>query len=241
MVRKAQCFTPSILSLGFFSPTPLPLPVYWFVFLFLFSFPSVCSALCLIFLTAVDAQPTPPWETESLNERVGDEEPDSSHTVNNYRWSLKEKHEPCELGGDNSLCNLGWAAWTLYLRCWARGRLDPFHITYPACVPTDFPGFSKVKEVLELQDSQSTSTIWEHSSCYLIWWCHFPLLFTEIEKSVHMGDAPLAWRHKASWRRSLGRVDVCCCGMGSQCYLSAPKSSINWKCSCYLKSQYPSR
>lgn len=168
--EKGTLLYPSYSLIRFFSP-PLPFlcrcidSFFYFYFLFhLFVLLSV-----LIFLTAVEAQPIPPWETECLNETVGDKEPGSSHTVNNYLWSLKEKHEPCELGGDNSLCNLGWAGWTLYLRCWARGRLDPLHITYPAWVPTDFPGFSEVKELLELQDLQSTSTIWEHSSCYLIW------------------------------------------------------------------------
>lgn len=147
--RERRCLlyktTPSILSLGFSLPPSSLLcrcidSVFYFYLLFLlFVLLSV-----LIFLVAAEAQPTPLWGTESLNETVGDKEPGSSHTVNNYLWNLKEKHEPCELRGANSLCNLRWAVWTMCLRHWARGRLDPFHITYPAWVPTDFSGFSEV-------------------------------------------------------------------------------------------------
>lgn len=65
----------------------------------------------------------------------------------------------------------------------------------------------------------------------------FPLLLTKIENSVRLGDVPLALQQKASWRHSLGQVDMRCWGVRSQFYLSALKISINWKCSCWLKSQ----
>ena len=135
---------PRTLSLCFPPPLLIALPVYWFVFFFNFYFLFLLFVplSVLIFLTAAETQPTPLWGMESLNETIGDKELGSSHTVNNYLWSLKEKHEPCQLGGANSLCNLSGAVRPIYWRQWERGRLDPLHIIYPAWVPTDFSGFS---------------------------------------------------------------------------------------------------
>lgn len=74
-----------------------------------------------IFLTAADVQPTPLQGMKFLNETIGDKDPGSSHVVNICLSNLKEKHEPCELGWDKSLCNLSWLVWTMCLRHWRRG------------------------------------------------------------------------------------------------------------------------
>ena len=131
--------------------TFLPLSSYFMAALisvyFCFLFLLFVLLFVLIFLTVAETHPTAPPGMKSLNETVGDKDLGSSHAVNNYLWSLKEKHEPCDPVGANSLCNLSWSVWMIYLRHWGRRRRDLFRIAYPTWVPTNFWGFSWVRKV----------------------------------------------------------------------------------------------
>lgn len=113
-----------------------------------------------------------------------------------------------------------------------RGSPDPFHVNTPSLSSNQF---------LRLQLSRGTfrpAGLTKHgcrlSACFVLSYLMVavPLLFTKIEHAAHLGDVPLALQKEAAGRRSLGQVHACCWGVGSRFYLSAPKISINWRCSC---------
>lgn len=139
-----------------------------------------------------------------------------------------------------TLGNLSWLVWTICLRHWGRRRCDPFHIAYPTWVPTNFWGFNWVRK-LKIPDSQNTWVVQKHSSCYLS--------DSGVPPSVHQNRKVSAFGW-CPWHCNIRHLEVFLAkligavGVWEVCSFisfSAPKISVNWKCSCYLKSECPLR